>query len=78
MAYRRSASRSRRSAPRRSAPRRSYRSRAVSRGRRSTSRRASGGARTIRIEVVSAQPSQIARPDTIAMKAAEPLRKAKF
>lgn len=76
MAYarRRSSSR-RRTSVRRSAPARSYRSRAV-RSRR-TSRRAAGGARTIRIEVVNATPGAVARPE-IGMKPAPSPRKAAF
>lgn len=77
MAYarRRTTSR-RRTSTRRAAPARSYRSRAV-RPRRSSGRRVSGGARTIRIEVVNATPGAVSRPE-IGMKQGSAPRKAAF
>lgn len=73
MAYsRRGRSTRRRTVSRRTTARSGYGRRPV----RSTSRRrsSSGGARTIRIEVVSPQPTAVARPE-IGLKAAEPARK---
>lgn len=78
MAYSRRRVSTRRRAVSRRAPARSGYSRGTVRratGRRSSARRSySGGARTIRIEVVSPAPSAVARPE-IGMKAAEPARK---
>lgn len=76
MAYarRRSTSR-RRSTVRRAAPARSYRSRSVrTRGR---ARRSSGGARTIRLEIVGVGAGTVSRPE-IGMKPAAAPRKATF
>lgn len=59
----------------------SYRSRAVRAAprRRSSGRRGStGGARTVRLEIVQVAPSEVARPASVMMKAAPPAKKAKF
>lgn len=63
----------------RASSRSSYRSRAVRSAprRRSTSRRASGGGRTIRIELVTSGAGSVARPE-IGMKPASAPRKAMF
>lgn len=77
MAYSRRSRSTRRGTVRRSSGSRSgYRGRAVratSSRRTSSRRRSTGGARTIRIEVVSPAPNPVARPE-IGLKAAEPAR----
>lgn len=70
---------------RRSSPRSSYRSRPRARasgvrGRRTTrtARRSSGGGRTVRIEIVTANPSEASRPANLMMKPAAAPKKAAF